>query len=247
MSIGALECLRYNEERTEENPNPCQERHFMRKIIVLLTFVLILMSACANNDNEPDVHTQATIARFRINEIQEYQGKMLDPAIGPRDNSIKGTQHIDIQNYTLTIKGLDGSTVDLRYNDVIALTSYQRLITLHCVEGWDATILWEGVLLSDLITLAHPSVNVKTIIFHAVDGYTTSLPYQIILDKQLILAYKGNGLALPDEMGYPFIVVAENKLGYKWARWVTEIELSSDENYKGYWESRGYTNSADVK
>jgi len=42
------------------------------------------------------------------------------------------------------------------------------------------------------------------------------------------------------------LVVAEDKLGYKWARWVNEIELSDDENYKGYWEKRGYSNDAPV-
>ena len=78
------------------------------------------------------------------------------------------------------------------------------------------------------------------------DGYTTSLPLATIRDKGLILAYQANGLPLPDETGYPFIVVAEEKFGYKWARWVTHITLSDDPDYMGYWESRGYDNTADV-
>jgi DMSO/TMAO reductase YedYZ molybdopterin-dependent catalytic subunit len=53
-------------------------------------------------------------------------------------------------------------------------------------------------------------------------------------------------LTLPDATGYPFIVVAEDKFGYKWARWVTHITLSDDPDYQGYWESRGYDNTADV-
>lgn len=218
----------------------------MRNQSLSLVLGLLILSACAAQNNEPDVHTSATLARFRTDEIQDYQGQLLDPAIGPRDNSIKGTQHIELENYQLTISGLNGSSIQLSYEDVLAYQSYERLITLHCVEGWEATLLWEGVLLSDLIALANPSAQVTTIIFHASDGYTTSLPYQTILDKQLILAYKANSLTLPDEMGYPFIVVAQDKKGYKWARWVTEIELSSDEKYEGYWESRGYNNLADV-
>jgi DMSO/TMAO reductase YedYZ molybdopterin-dependent catalytic subunit len=61
------------------------------------------------------------------------------------------------------------------------------------------------------------------------------------------MAYSSNGLPLPDEMGFPFIVVAEDKFGYKWARWVNQIQLSADSNYKGYWESRGYDNEAALK
>jgi len=68
-----------------------------------------------------------------------------------------------------------------------------------------------------------------------------------VVDKNLLLAYEMNGVLLPSERGFPFQVVAEDKLGYKWAKWVTEIELSSDDGYRGYWEERGYDNKADVR
>lgn len=211
-----------------------------------LSLLILSLTGCGSPNQVVDVHTQATLTRFRENEIMEYQGKLLDPAIGPSDNSISGVQHLNISTYRLKITGLVPSEIVLTYDEVIALESQKRLITLHCVTGWDATMLWEGVLLSDLIDLGRPNNQVTTIIFHAADGYTTSLPYSTILDKQLILAYKSNELTLPDELGFPFIVVAEEKQGYKWARWVTEIELSSDSKYKGYWESLGYSNSADL-
>lgn len=214
------------------------------KMFILI--IMFILNACSVNP-EVDVHTDATLSRFRSLEIQEYEGKLLDPAIGPRDNSITGVQEIDINKYQLKITGLVNNEISLSYQDVLEMTSYQRLITLYCVEGWDATILWEGVLLTDLIDLGEAKSTVNTVIFHAEDGYTTSLPYAVIKDRQLILAYKANGIELPNEMGYPFIVVAENKLGYKWARWVTEIELSSEDTYKGYWESLGYDNDAEVE
>lgn len=214
------------------------------KMFILI--IMFILNACSVNP-EVDVHTDATLSRFRSLEIQEYEGKLLDPAIGPRDNSITGVQEIDINQYQLKITGLVNNDISLSYQDVLEMTSYQRLITLYCVEGWDATILWEGVLLTDLIDLGEAKSTVNTVIFHAEDGYTTSLPYAVIKDRQLILAYKANGIELPNEMGYPFIVVAENKLGYKWARWVTEIELSSEDTYKGYWESLGYDNDAEVE
>ena len=63
---------------------------------------------------------------------------------------------------------------------------------------------------------------------------------------KIILAYGANGLDLPPAMGYPFIVVAEDKLGYKWGRWVNSITLSDDADYKGFWEQAGYPNDADI-
>jgi DMSO/TMAO reductase YedYZ molybdopterin-dependent catalytic subunit len=122
----------------------------------------------------------------------------------------------------------------------------EKLITLYCVEGWDATVLWKGASLADLINLAGADPSANTVIFHCVDGYTTSMPLADILDRNMLLAYSSNNIQLPPSLGFPFIVVAEDKLGYKWARWVDGIVLSSDSDYEGYWEQRGYDNEADL-
>lgn len=228
----------------------------MKKMRILLSLIIVLTLGigCSNlssgekttEESSADIVSSATLSRYREGEVKEYEGARLDPAIGPGDNSISGVQHVDIGTYRLKIDGLVNSPVELTYDDVIRLDAYERKITLHCVEGWDAAILWKGVLLKDLIDLAGAKTEADTVIFHSVDGYTTSLPLDTIITNQLIMAYGANGLDLPDEIGYPFIIVAENKLGYKWARWVSEIELSNDPSYLGYWEQRGYPNSAEI-
>jgi len=225
----------------------------MRRMALVLMALIILLCGCADTTNTTkpksvvDGVSAATQQRYRVNEVTEYQGMRLEPAVGPRDNSIKGIQRVDINGYNLTVDGLVDAPVIFSYDQVKALPVYERLITLYCVEGWDATILWKGVLLTDLMDKAGVKPEAVTVVFSSVDGYTTSLPLKTIKDKQLILAYSANGLDLPPEMGYPFIVVAEDKLGYKWARWVNRITLSDDANYKGFWEQNGYSNDADVK
>jgi DMSO/TMAO reductase YedYZ molybdopterin-dependent catalytic subunit len=108
------------------------------------------------------------------------------------------------------------------------------------------TILWEGVLVKDLIEQARSQPNAKIVIFHAYDGYTTSFPIDYIMDNDILMAYKMNDVTIPPERGFPFQLVAESKWGYKWIKWITEIELSDDVNYKGFWESRGYSNEGDL-
>ena len=83
-----------------------------RFIILLLAGVIIaFLAGCLDNglDEQPtdtDVVSGATNARYRENEITEYKGARLDPAIGPRDNSISGIQYLDVSSYTLEINGL---------------------------------------------------------------------------------------------------------------------------------------------
>jgi len=119
-------------------------------------------------------------------------------------------------------------------------------VTLNCVEGWSATILWEGLLVRELLEESNPLPDAKVVIFHAYDGYTTSLPLDYIMNNDIIMAYKMNEITLPAERGFPFQLVAESKWGYKWIKWITKIELSEDEDYLGYWENRGYSNTADL-
>jgi len=180
-------------------------------------------------------------------EIKEYEGIDLSSIVDFRENSIKGPQYVDIDNYRLKVSGLVENPASFTFNEIINnYQNYKKVVTLHCVEGWSVTILWEGVLLSDLIQEVGLSPNASVVIFRAFDGYTTSLPIDYILDEEIILAYKMNGVLLPPERGHPFQLVAESKWGYKWIKWITEIEISDDTDYKGYWERRGYSNDADL-
>lgn len=217
-------------------------------LLIMLLMVMVAFAGCSGSDTgKPDGASKATESRYSELEIREYEGTRLDPSVGPRDNSIKGIQNVDMTSYTLKISGLVKQEISLKYEDVLAMPATEKLITLHCVEGWDATVLWKGASLGELIDLAGADAKANSVIFHCVDGYTTSLPLADILDRNMMLAYSSNNIELPPSLGFPFIVVAEDKLGYKWARWVNEIELSSNANYKGYWEQRGYDNQADIK
>ncbi len=180
-------------------------------------------------------------------EIKEYEGIDLSSITDFWENSIKGPQYIDLDSYTLKISGLVENPVAYVFDEVIDNhQNYKKVVTLHCVEGWSVTILWEGVLVRDLIEEAEASPNASVVIFHAYDGYTTSLPIDYIIDQDIIVAYKMNGVLLPPERGAPFQLVAESRWGYKWIKWITEIEISDDTEYEGFWERRGYSNDADI-
>jgi DMSO/TMAO reductase YedYZ molybdopterin-dependent catalytic subunit len=177
-------------------------------------------------------------------EVTAYKGKQLDKVASEPENSIKGPQHIDRAQYRLTVNGKVATPLSLTYEQVTAMPSYQKATTLNCVEGWSKTYLWQGVRIKDVLANAGYEQSAKTVIFTSADGYSTSLPLDYVVGRDILLAYKMNGVVMPPERGFPFQVVAEDRLGYKWAKWVTGIEVSDDANYLGYWERRGYDNSA---
>jgi hypothetical protein len=180
-------------------------------------------------------------------EVREYKGEKLGSINDFRENSIKGPQHVDKNSYRLEVTGLISTPKLYSYNDILKLPPYQKVVTINCVEGWSVKALWEGVLVKDLLKGLIIKPEAKTVIFYAVDGYSTSFPLNYILQNNIIMASKLNSVILPPERGFPFQLVAEQKWGYKWIKWITKIELSSDTNYKGFWESRGYNNNGDLK
>lgn len=208
--------------------------------LAITAFIILFATIYAVNQ-----FTEA--GRTQYVEVRDYQGVRLSSINDFRENSIKGPQDINITDYQLNIFGLVELPTNYTYYEVLDnFTSYRKVVTLNCVEGWSATVLWEGVKIMDLVASVDPDESAEIIIFHAEDGYTTNLPIDYIRENELILAYKINEVTLPDENGFPFMVVAESKWGYKWCRWVTGIELSDDTEYEGYWESRGYSNFADL-
>lgn len=180
-------------------------------------------------------------------EVREYKGEDLSSINDFRENSIKGPQYVDKESYRLEVTGLVDNPTTYTYGKVIdEYDHYKKVVRLNCVEGWAVNLLWEGMLVRDILQEAGPLPEANTIIFHAYDGYTTSFPIEYVTDNDILMAYKMNDVTIPPERGFPFQLVAESKWGYKWIKWITEIELSDNPDYRGYWESRGYSNDADL-
>jgi DMSO/TMAO reductase YedYZ molybdopterin-dependent catalytic subunit len=181
-------------------------------------------------------------------EVREYQGEKLSKASDFHENSIQGPQHINQDRCRLTVDGLVDSTRVFTYDGVLdSFPHYKKVVRLNCVEGWSVNILWEGVLVKDLLNSAGIRPEAKVAIFHARDGYTTSLPLDYLVGNDIMMAYNMNDVQLRPERGFPFELVAQDKWGYKWIKWITRIELSGDTNYRGYWEDRGYSNKGNLK
>jgi DMSO/TMAO reductase YedYZ molybdopterin-dependent catalytic subunit len=210
------------------------------RLFAVIFLIVVVLAAFAYA-----IYELRGLAPVNYPEVREFQGQQLSSINDFRENSIKGPQYIDITSYNLTIGGLVNTSKTLSYGDVLMQEHHRKVATLNCVEGWSVTLLWEGVSVKDLLAEAGVKPGARTVIFHAADGYSTSFPLDYIMNNDIMLAYRMNDVLLPPERGYPFQLVAENKWGYKWIKWVTGIEVS-DQDYRGYWEQRGYSNSGDL-
>jgi len=180
-------------------------------------------------------------------ELREYQGHKLSSIYDIHENTIKGTQYVNISTYRLHITGLVDTPRNFTYQEIVTnFTQYKKVATLNCVEGWSVALLWEGPLVRDLLNGSHTMPGATTLMFTSSDGFTTSVPLTYVMNNSIILASKMNNVTIPPQRGFPFQLVAEGKWGYKWSKWVTGIEVIDNPNYQGFWESRGYSISGDL-
>ncbi|MGB4592608.1 MAG: molybdopterin-dependent oxidoreductase [Coriobacteriia bacterium] len=215
-------------------------------LVALALGVSLLATACGGPDVSIAPGRAGDSGAIRLDgvEVRQYKGERLDSVNDFRENSIKGVQRIEADAYKLTVDGLVKSPKTYAYSQVTSgFPAYEKVVQLDCVEGWSAKVLWRGVLLSDILDASGVDPSANTVVFRAADGYSSSLPLAYLRDNDILLAYRMNGVTLPEERGFPFQVVAEDRWGYKWVKWVTGIEVTDDPAFRGYWESRGYSNS----
>ncbi|MGA3288861.1 MAG: molybdopterin-dependent oxidoreductase [Candidatus Bathyarchaeia archaeon] len=204
---------------------------------ILIAIVLVALVA--------EYYSESSTKTLYPTQIRQYQGQNLSSISSVYENAIAGTQYVNQTTYRLTVTGLVNRTIQSTYDEVVNNHQvYQQVVTIYCVEGWNAKILWEGVLVKDLLQEAGVSPNATVVIFRASDGYTTALPMSYVIQNNIMIAFKMNNVTLTPEIGWPFMLVAQGQYGYKWIKWITEIEASNDTSYLGYWESRGYPNNA---
>jgi DMSO/TMAO reductase YedYZ molybdopterin-dependent catalytic subunit len=153
---------------------------------------------------------------------------------------------LDLKTYTLTIIGEVANPVTLNWADISKLPNIVSVSDFHCVEGWSVlNCKWEGVKFSEIARLAKPEASVTSATFECADGYTTSLTLTELADDNVLLAYKLDGKPLEEGLGFPLRLVVPSKYAYKSALWVTCIRFTRKKEL-GFWEKRGYSDTADV-
>jgi DMSO/TMAO reductase YedYZ molybdopterin-dependent catalytic subunit len=161
--------------------------------------------------------------------------------------------NVDKGSWRLRVEGLVGRPLGLGYDELLAMPSTEQYVTLQCISnlvGGDlvGTARWTGVPLARVLERAGGAgQGAVRVVFHAVGGYSDSLPIAKALDPETVVAYGMNGRSLPRAHGFPARIVAPGIYGMKNVKWLERIEVV-DYDYEGYWQrSDGWDNVAEIK
>lgn len=128
---------------------------------------------------------------------------------------------VDPSSWTLRVDGEVRTPLELGSDDLSGAA--HRRAVLDCTSGWYADQEWRGVRVGDLLERAAPAAEARWVTFHSVTGYRWSLP--IAEARGALLATHVGGERLSHGHGFPLRLVAPDRRGFQWVKWVEAVEL----------------------
>lgn len=146
------------------------------------------------------------------------------------------------ENWTLTVTGLVKKPGDYKLEQIQALP-LQRQNTRHvCVEGWDVIGRFGGTRLSNFLNMIGADTSAHFVSVICADDYYESLDMATALHPQTLLCWEMYDRPLTREHGAPLRLNIPTKIGYKQAKYLTDLKVTNILDGKvGYWEDQGYS------
>jgi DMSO/TMAO reductase YedYZ molybdopterin-dependent catalytic subunit len=152
---------------------------------------------------------------------------------------------IPLDQWALRIHGRVENPVTLNWQQFMALPQFKDVSDFHCVTTWSRFDMeFEGVAFLTLADLVKPKPEASHVFFKSYDGYSTNSPLEVCLDDDVMVAHSWDGKPLDKAHGGPARVIIPKRYAWKGAKFIHEITFL-DRDIHGYWEVRGYSNTAD--
>lgn len=135
---------------------------------------------------------------------------------------------INSDAYRLKIDGNVSNPLELKLEELYAMTGVQKTLTIRCVEGWKADVPWEGIPLAYLLEQAGSSLkSIDHVMISASTGYSITLRSDEVANLDNMIALKVGGAPLTVDHGYPARLVAPSRAGEDWVKYVSRITCTS--------------------
>jgi DMSO/TMAO reductase YedYZ molybdopterin-dependent catalytic subunit len=149
---------------------------------------------------------------------------------------------VDFDRWTLTVTGAVQKPGDYTLAQIQALPKFRQNTRHVCVEGWDVIGRFGGARLSDFLKTIGADLTARFITVECADDYYESLDMATALHPQTLLCYEMYDQPLTREHGAPVRLSIPTKVGYKQAKYITDLKVTNVIPKAGYWEDQGYSN-----
>jgi DMSO/TMAO reductase YedYZ molybdopterin-dependent catalytic subunit len=159
---------------------------------------------------------------------------------------------IERETWKLEVGGLVENPMTLDWNQFNALAQADDVSDFHCVTAWSRfDNHWRGVRFKTIAELVVPGDEARFVLCTGYDfapgtfiPYTSNIPLERAIEDDVLLVHTWEGRPLPREHGGPCRLITPKLYAWKGTKWIRKIEFLASDT-KGFWEVRGYSNSAE--
>jgi DMSO/TMAO reductase YedYZ molybdopterin-dependent catalytic subunit len=137
----------------------------------------------------------------------------------------EGTPPIDPAAWRLAVSGRVAHPEMLSLEALKGLGEVDQPAVLDCTSGWALRTSWRGVPLAALLDRAGAETSARSVVIRSATGWYASLPLEEAR-RGALLATGVAGQPLPPQNGAPCRLVAPDRRGLEWVKWVTEVEVA---------------------
>ncbi|KAB1186566.1 MULTISPECIES: molybdopterin-dependent oxidoreductase [Haloferax] len=128
---------------------------------------------------------------------------------------------IETETWRLSIDGLVERPITLGVSDLDP--DETQSVLLDCTSGWYTEQAWTGIRLGDILTSAGVHSSARWVTVRSVTGFRWSFPIEEA--REMLLATHVGGEPLSHGHGAPLRLVAPNRRGFQWVKWIDTVEL----------------------
>jgi len=150
------------------------------------------------------------------------------------------TPRIDLAKWSFTLRVGPKPVKRWTWAEFNAMPMTAMTRDIHCVTTWSKLdTRWEGVLIDDLLAAAELVPPTGFALAHTVEGYSTNVPVDDLIDGRAMIALRYDGVPLTDDHGGPARLLVPHRYFWKSAKWVNGLQFTTRDE-AGFWELRGY-------
>ena len=129
---------------------------------------------------------------------------------------------IDVQTWHLTLDGSVTIPREFSYHELVSAGDEVEA-TLDCTGGFYCTQRWRGIRVGRLLDQVALDRDARYVSFVSVTSYRWSLPLEEA--RNALLATHSGEESLSHEHGFPLRLVATDRRGFEWVKWITRVEV----------------------
>jgi DMSO/TMAO reductase YedYZ molybdopterin-dependent catalytic subunit len=211
-------------------------RTFMGAVLKVLSFVSILLNPLFSGTNRAWASATKTVIPRGTNRtelVNKNPAELDTTALEVTPLAEFGTMGLDdykanMEEWRLVVDGKVEKPLSLKHSEILDLPSVEKTVLLVCPGFFANNGRWKGISIDELLKRAQVKSDAAYVTVRGPRGNYEKVEKFSLKDARpdpLILAYQVNGAALPQKHGFPLRLVAGDRYGSEWVKYVWNVKV----------------------